>query len=114
MLRPTEDETLARHDFFAHKHAEGLVGALGVENRYAAHFSNGRIHRRFPKLIRIHFAETFVTLDAFARNAVFGNETGFFVVAENIPNLFSFLKLVERRKRDEYVARVDKRTHVTV
>ena len=57
------DKFFARGDFGAHEGFKQRVGFGGVFNRHALQEASGRIHRGFPKLIRIHFSQTFVALD---------------------------------------------------
>ena len=51
----------------AHEHGEYLIRLGGVFYRHLFEQPIGRIHRRFPKLLRIHLSQTFVSLcvDAF-------------------------------------------------
>ena len=57
------DEAAARFYLVAHKDGKDLIGLDGIVDAHLQKSAGVRIHRRFPKLLGIHFAEAFVTLD---------------------------------------------------
>ena len=57
------DEVSSGFDLIPHQNRENLVNAGHIFQFDFQQRPDFRIHRRFPELIRIHFAETFVALD---------------------------------------------------
>ena len=57
------DETATRFHFVAHQDIEKLVGLFGILDIHLKHNPIVWIHRSLPKLFRVHFSETFVTLE---------------------------------------------------
>ena len=54
----------ARGDFVAHEEGEQRVGFVGVSDVDLQEAALFRVHRGFKELLRVHFTETFVALDA--------------------------------------------------
>ena len=57
------DELAARLDHVAHQPREDLVGDVGLRDFDPKQRAVGRIERRFPQLLGVHFAKTLVALD---------------------------------------------------
>src|ERR1043166_7454257 len=57
------DELAARLDGVTHQHGEDFVGFDSVVNTDLQERARLRVHRRFPQLFRIHFAQALVTLN---------------------------------------------------
>lgn len=53
----------SRFHLIAHKDGEDAVGFDGAVDTYLEERARFRIERRQPQLLRIHLAETFITLD---------------------------------------------------
>ena len=62
------DEVSALLDVVAHQDAEESVCFAGVVDLDVQQGPRGRVHRRFPELLGVHFTETFEAfyLDAFS------------------------------------------------
>src|SRR5271156_6895370 len=58
------DKASACFDILAHQDGEQLVGGSGVVEGDLAQHPHRGVHRGFPQLLGIHFAQTFVALDA--------------------------------------------------
>src|SRR5471032_1665975 len=58
------DEVTARFDRITHQGVEDLVCANGVFDGHAQHATLSWVHGGFPQLIRVHFAQTFVSLNS--------------------------------------------------
>src|SRR3990167_8488819 len=59
----------------AHQGVEDLIGSDRVFDTHLEHAAYFRVHGGFPELIRVHFAETLIALDAMALGA-FGHQPG--------------------------------------
>src|SRR5215213_1602189 len=57
------DELTTRLDRIAHQHGENLVRFHRIIDSDFQERSLVGIHRRLPKLLRVHLAQTFITLD---------------------------------------------------
>lgn len=69
------DEVTAWLDRITHQGVEDLISADGVFDGDLEHAAHAWVHGGFPQLIRVHLAQTFVSLDGVALGA-FGHEPG--------------------------------------
>ena len=69
-LRVFDDKFASRLDFVAHEQSTRSIGFDGIGNLDLFDDSALGIHRRFPELVVVHFAQTFISLDFMRRSNV--------------------------------------------
>src|SRR6202000_2383496 len=118
VFRVARDEASARLNVLAHQDREQLVGRGGVIEGDLAQDPHRGVHRGFPQLLGVHLTETLVPLDT-----VFDvdfpptllpspDEPVALAVGVGDLGLATLpLQLVQRRRRQEYVAVFDQRPH---
>ena len=106
------DKVFSRWYIFSHKYTKYLICFFSVFYSYSKHFSLLWIHSRFPELVRIHFSKTLISLDSLCSDSFISDDSIFLVITIDIPRLFSFCQLIERRIGDKNMTIVDEWTEI--
>lgn len=116
ILRVRLDKLLSRLDLFAHEDGEGLVGGQGVAQGDAAQGAGLGVHRGFPQLVGVHFAQALEAADvdldvgAFAAQLC-GDRVALLVGVGHALGLAT-AQLIQRRHGRVDVAVLDQRPHI--
>ena len=109
------DETLARGHFFAHQFGKHLVGFHEILDAHFQHLARFRVHRGFPKLFGVHFAQALVARHfGLALRLVVGQHPVFFLIAVGVFDAAAGFQAVQRRLGDVEKAVVDEAAHPAV
>src|SRR3990172_3052879 len=106
------DEVLARGHFLAHELREHAVGGHRVLDVDLEHDAPGGVHRRLPELLRVHLAQTLVTLDVDLAVLEAADVGVLLLIVVQPAGLLAVLDAVQRRLGDVEVAAVDQVAHV--
>ena len=106
------DELTAWGNLVAHQHGEGSISFEGVLDGDLAQCSVLGIHGRSPQLFRVHFTQTFVSLNVVgtfldAGTGIFVQNVQSFLFSSNIAFFLVFLDTVERGRSNIYVSLFD-------
>ena len=94
------DKFATRTDVVTHQHGEDIVGFGGILDGHLLEHTRFRTHGGFPKLMRVHFSQTFVALclDAvFCAVTIFLNEALAVGIVIAVFLHLAFLAAIERR-----------------
>src|SRR5215213_772535 len=110
-LRMRLDELAARVYRITHEHVEGAVRLGRILYRHKQQSPVLGIHRCFPQLSRVHFAQTLIALKTYLFSQLF-NQLIFFFIAIGILDLILICHPVQRRLGNIEMTIFDQHRHV--